>query len=338
MGPEDTTATTVTTGNFSDKIPPNFDGRADQDFYHQDVQLWTNLTSLSKSKCGAALIGRLSGEAKASARTLTIADICTDKGVDLLLTHLDKSFATDPANRLDADLAAFLDFTWKKTMSVEQYIAGFHSRLDRISSLKMDDKLKGHLLLRQAMLDTHEKNMILGAASGNHDVNRLTSALRNAYIDSTPSNTNMNTHTHERHNSSEYAPSSHQGFAAITTPANSQTRHPNHAKHQKRFTSTQIQTASTNAPDTKPVFFSYKTNSGINGITGAIIDSGACSSIVGKSTLDHALQKLNIDNLPNGPATRSHHRFGDYTDEHRTICSVNMPFKCTSSMNTKDIV
>ena len=64
----------------------------------------------------------------------------------------------------------------------------------------MDDKLKGHLLLRQAMLDAHDKNMIIGSASGSHDINQLSTAMRNAYIDQPPSsvNTNTNLYAHGR--------------------------------------------------------------------------------------------------------------------------------------------
>ena len=87
MGPEHTPALM---GNFSDKIPPNFDGHVDYASYREDVQLWKNLTSLPPNKQGPALVGRLSGEAKASARTLNIPDLCATDGVNLLLGHLDK--------------------------------------------------------------------------------------------------------------------------------------------------------------------------------------------------------------------------------------------------------
>ncbi len=69
-------------------------------------------------------------------------------GADKILEHLDKSYAVDATDQLDIDLATFFDYSWKNHMPVEQFIAGFHSRLDRIASLNMDAKLKGHLLLR----------------------------------------------------------------------------------------------------------------------------------------------------------------------------------------------
>jgi len=139
------------------------------------------LTSLDETKRGSALIARLSGEAKASATSLGTETIFSKTGVTSILEKLDKLYQLDKTDQLDIDLTTFLDYTWKSNFSVEQFIAGFHTRLDKISSLKLDEKLKGHLLLRQAGLDTHSRNMIIGAASGSYDVTSIANSLRQAF-------------------------------------------------------------------------------------------------------------------------------------------------------------
>ena len=131
---------------FSDKIPPSFDGHANYASYREDVNLWSKLTSLVANKHGPAIVGRLSCEAKTADKTLSPDDICGDKGVTLILERLDKAYAVDKSNQLDADLADFLDYSWRKNVSVEHFISGFHTRVDKIASLHLDDKLKGHLL------------------------------------------------------------------------------------------------------------------------------------------------------------------------------------------------
>ncbi len=73
---------------------------------------------------------------------MSVAVITGRDGADNILEHLDKSYAIDATDQLDIDLATFLDFSWKNHMPVEQFIAGFHSRLDRIASLNMDAKQK----------------------------------------------------------------------------------------------------------------------------------------------------------------------------------------------------
>lgn len=66
-------------------------------------------------------------------------------------------------------------------MTVEHFIAGFHSRIDKIADLQIDDKLKGHLLLKAAALDYYTKNIIVGTAAGNFEISCVSSALRQVY-------------------------------------------------------------------------------------------------------------------------------------------------------------
>ena len=157
MGPE---ADQSNSCDFSEKIPPRFNGHGDYASYRDDVILSKNLTILPSAKHGAAIVGRLQGEAKTAAKTISADQICSKRGIELILERLDKAYAIDKNNQLDADLVDFLDYSWKKELSVEHFISGFHTRVDKISQLSLDDKLKGHLLLRQADLEDHE-NMSL---------------------------------------------------------------------------------------------------------------------------------------------------------------------------------
>lgn len=44
---------------------------------------------------------------------------------------------------------------------------------------------------------------------------------------------------------------------------------------------------------------------------------------------------MNIQNIPDGPAFLSHHRFGNHAEDHRTLCSAKMPFQCTYDDGTR---
>lgn len=300
MGPEDTL---TSVSDFTDKVPPSFDGRSNYASYREDVQLWTKLTSLATAKQGPALVGRLSGEAKASAKSLSIDVICDNDGVEMILKRLDKSYAVDAANQLDSDLAVFLDYSWKKSSSVEQYIAGFHSRLDKIASLEIDEKLKGHLLLRQASLSSQEKNMLVGAASGSYDISKLTAAMRNAYINSPPTDSTMNS----------------QGQVARTA----QTDASRNSRRTDRSAPSQQNTP------VRPTFYTFKTSTTIITSSGAVLDSGACASVVGKKTLDKTLISLGIQGIPDATPARDVHRFGNHPESHATLCAVKFPFSCS---------
>lgn len=66
-------------------------------------------------------------------------------------------------------------------MSVEEFVVGFPSRLDRISRLDMNDELKSHFLLKQANLDSRNRNLLVGAAVGDYSLQALATSLRNAF-------------------------------------------------------------------------------------------------------------------------------------------------------------
>lgn len=99
-------------GDFTDRIPPSFDGRTSYPEYRNNVLFWTNLTSISPEKQGPALIGRLSGEAKVSATTVIIAQVCVEDEVEVLLRHLDRSYGVDKHNQLNADISSFMNYSW----------------------------------------------------------------------------------------------------------------------------------------------------------------------------------------------------------------------------------
>lgn len=250
------------------------------------------------------MIGRLSGESKASAKSLPVEILCAEGGVNKKLKKLDKSYAVDTANQLYAYLARFLDYSFKKSLTIEQYIAGFHSRLDKIATLNLDNKLKVYLLLHQATFPQHHKNMIVGAASGSYDVMRLTASLLDAYI--------------------------HTGPVASTMASRNTTTHP--LLNEARQNNLQNERSDSNPQSSSvtPTFYTFKTSSAPSSNDGAILDSGACASVVGKNSLYKALNALNIKGIPDAKQILDYHRFGDHTDQHRTICVVPFPFKYTN--------
>ncbi len=150
MGPEGSSIAT----SFSDKIPPSFDGHSRYELYRQDVELWLCLTILDDTKQRPAIIGRLAGEPKSSVNSLGTAVISAPDGAQKILEHLDMSYGVGDTDQLDLDLASFLDYCWDNKTSIETFIAGFHARLDKLAELNLNTKLQGHLLLRQARLDS----------------------------------------------------------------------------------------------------------------------------------------------------------------------------------------
>lgn len=238
-----------------------------------------------------------------------------------ILKHLDKSYGIDTVDQLDLNLAAFLDYSWSGNMYVEQFIAGFHSRLDKIAELAIDDKLKGHLLLRQAGLDGHSRNMIVGASAGNYDVTAISTALRQAFR-----NADRPSHT-----------------TSAAGPSHPRSKNDGRKNYQNKYNRRRYDRTSSSGrrnnqsenndyPHKKhnpDVFYTYRTVLPRNE-PGAIVDSGACSSVVGQKTLDAVLSRLGTKNIAKVPVKQTNHRFGDYKEDFTAICGIQFPFHLKS--------
>lgn len=87
----------------------------------------------------------------------------------------------DEANFLYNNAARFFYFTWTEDMTIEDLVIGFHSRLGKISKPNTNEDLKGHLLLREASLGSHDCNMIIGPAGSDYSLQSLAGGLSNAY-------------------------------------------------------------------------------------------------------------------------------------------------------------
>lgn len=112
-------------------------------------------------------------------KTIDIRAICKEGSVDHILERLDKAHAVNKSNQLDLDLADSLDYCWRKQFTLQHFMPGFHTRFDKISSLKLENNLKGHLLLRQAHLTDSEQDVVVEEASDLYDVQNINTALQN---------------------------------------------------------------------------------------------------------------------------------------------------------------
>lgn len=64
------------------------------------MELWECLKSILEKKREPALIGKLSGESKLSAKTLSMSKISSQNGVALVLAHLDNLYAVVTTDKL----------------------------------------------------------------------------------------------------------------------------------------------------------------------------------------------------------------------------------------------
>lgn len=293
---------------FSEKIPPSFDGYGDYQQYRENVILWDAMTSVSAERRAPTIIGQLTGQAQVTAKTLPLSELTSESGVSSLLREMDKKFGLDTVTLLHNNISDFFDYNWDKSMSVEEFIVGFHSRLDKISKLDMNDELKGHLLLKQANLDNHDRNLVVGAAGGDYSLQALATSLRNAFRAEGFPAASMNTNR----------PRPRSSFGSALNQ--------NHSRSQSNYP--KMSAPESSSPDGGPTFYTFMSSDEVIDMPSAIVDSGSCCSVVGKETLDEAMQKLQISELKDEPIRQREHLFGPSTTPMKSICAVRVPFIC----------
>ena len=176
MGPDANVVASRTA--LSDKIPPAFDGFSSYGASREDLELWISIITLETRKQGPMVIARLLGEAKSTAKSHGNTVITSAKGVISTVEKLNSIYKTYQTDQLDIDLASFFNYCWTSDMYIEHFIAGFNTRLDKISELDLNDKLKEHILLRQARLDQNSKNLIIESSSKKYNFQSISTALR----------------------------------------------------------------------------------------------------------------------------------------------------------------
>lgn len=94
---------------------------------------------------------------------------------------MDKKFGCDSTTLLHRNVTVFFNFTWEKTVCVDEFVIVFYAKLDKISVVDLKDEFNGYLLLKQANLDSNERNMVIGSVGGKHSLQALSTSLRSAY-------------------------------------------------------------------------------------------------------------------------------------------------------------
>ncbi len=149
------------------KQPPLLGPDTVYDVWRTEISIWRLVTDLKPPKQGLALALTLTGDAKAKALEIDVADLSKDTGLDAVLEALDTLFKTDT---IDAAYAAYSDFDkFKKTeeMNMNEYIIQYERKYTKCVKfdMKLPDSVLAFKLLDNANLQQRDRQLILTAAT-----------------------------------------------------------------------------------------------------------------------------------------------------------------------------
>ena len=132
------------------------------DEWKVELEIWREFTSLEKSKQGPALVLSLSGNARKAARSVPIADLKKDNGIDLILVELDKYYSRDEGRRQMKAFDEFINFRRSEGMSVRDFLLQFELKHNACKTMKMDipDNILAHSMLACANLPPEKKDIV----------------------------------------------------------------------------------------------------------------------------------------------------------------------------------
>ena len=115
------------------KNPPIFkEDEMDYEQWKKDVELWTLLTDLPKSKMAIAIHLSLSGRARKASSELTAAQLNADNGAKTLLEKLDRVFLQDENWRCFNSYLAFENCRRENDTSIDEFLSEFDQRHFRL--------------------------------------------------------------------------------------------------------------------------------------------------------------------------------------------------------------
>jgi hypothetical protein len=123
-------------GSFTSTRPRTIGNPQDEDYglFRRDVELWLELTEIPKGKQGIALFGRLMGESKEFAETLSTELLIAENSGMNLINHLNKVYMDSTEMILNTRVSKVLEYQRLPKMSVATYFAGFYARLNKLSA------------------------------------------------------------------------------------------------------------------------------------------------------------------------------------------------------------
>lgn len=168
-----------------DKIFSTINEHGDYVSYKEEVNRWINLETLPSTKRGQAFIGWLPAR-----KELQTGQPKTPKFIGkaaLIWFYNDWTRRTQSTRPIRWTLISMTALTtYGEGISASSilymgFIPGFHTWVNKVFELNMKGKSKGHLLLRQAGLDYHDKYNVFFPASGNYDFHLVGAELGNIY-------------------------------------------------------------------------------------------------------------------------------------------------------------
>eukprot|EP00794_Sanderia_malayensis_P014649 gene14649-16167_t len=112
-------------------------------------------------------------------RSLKVADLAQDDGLDILLAELDKVYLKEETTRAFCAVKAFVEFRRESGMNFTKFLVEFNNRYRELKKYKLDlnDGLCGYFLLASANLSADHERLVRATAKLSFEDDKLQKLL-----------------------------------------------------------------------------------------------------------------------------------------------------------------
>ena len=166
------------------KAPPIYKEGNSYTEYVRDLEIWLLLKVATAEEQGVLVFRTLTGKAKAACHDLTVAQIGSDQGLQLIRERLDRLYLGEENQRIYDALDTFEKFKRTPSMTMSDFIFQFeqlHSVVNAHNVIYPDNVL-AYRLIRSSNLSTYHEQLILTTiATGQFNYTAVVDQLKKAF-------------------------------------------------------------------------------------------------------------------------------------------------------------
>jgi len=151
------------------KQPPDFDPSGGDSYaeWKNDLEVWRMFTKEEKKRQGPALYLCLKGEAREAVRSIPVASLPKDDGVDTIIAKLDEIFLQDETTRAFCAFGNFVEYRRSSGETYTKFILEYDKRYRDVKKhgLELNEKVQAYVLLKAANLSSDHERLVRTTAT-----------------------------------------------------------------------------------------------------------------------------------------------------------------------------
>ena len=168
------------------KSPPLWTSEMTYEDYKKEIEVWKLLKSASNKEEGPLIYRVLTGEAKAAAKKLTVEQIGSENGLQLIIDKLDELYLADKNQRICSALEAFEKFKRPGSMNMSTFLVefeGLHSTVQNFQCAYPDGVLAYKVLQAANLSQEHVKLCKATIATGAWSYKAMKDQIKKIFSD-----------------------------------------------------------------------------------------------------------------------------------------------------------